>query len=99
MKIDEFNYELPERLIAQTPLKNRSASRLMVVDRKKETISHYHFSDIVNMLDDNCVLVINDTKVLPSRIYGEKIDTKAKIEILLLKEENGYWEALVKPAR
>ncbi len=99
MKVDEFNYELPERLIAQTPLKDRSASRLMVVDRQNETISHYHFSDIVNILDDNCVLVINDTKVLPSRIYGEKVDTKAKIEILLLKEENGYWEALVKPAR
>ena len=99
MRVEDFSYELPERLIAQVPLKDRSSSRLMVVDRKKEQISHYHFYDIVEMLDENCVLVINDTKVLPSRIYGEKVDTHAKIEILLLKELDGYWEALVKPAR
>ena len=99
MRVEDFNYELPERLIAQVPLKDRSSSRLMVVDRKKELIKHHHFYDIVDMLDENCVLVINDTKVLPSRIYGEKVDTHAKIEILLLKELDGYWEALVKPAR
>ena len=99
MRVEDFSYELPERLIAQVPLKDRSSSRLMVVDRKKEQISHHHFYDIVEMLDENCVLVINDTKVLPSRIYGEKVDTHAKIEILLLKELDGYWEALVKPAR
>lgn len=99
MRIDYFNYELPEELIAQVPLENRSESRLMVLDRKTGAINHKHFYDICDELDDNCVLVINDTKVLPSRIYGEKIDTKAKIEILLLKECDGYWEALSRPAR
>lgn len=99
MKVEDFNYNLPERLIAQTPLSDRSSSRLMLVDREKQEISDYHFYDIVDLLDKNSVLVINDTKVLPSRIYGEKVDTKAKIEILLLNEKDGYWEALVKPAR
>lgn len=99
MRVEDFNYELPEKLIAQIPLEDRSSSRLMVVNRGNNSISHHHFYDIVDMLDENSVLVINDTKVLPSRIYGEKIDTHAKIEILLLKEKDGYWEALVKPAR
>ena len=99
MRVEDFNYELPEKLIAQIPLEDRSSSRLMVVNRENSSISHHHFYDIVDMLDENSVLVINDTKVLPSRIYGEKIDTHAKIEILLLKEKDGYWEALVKPAR
>ena len=99
MKIDYFNYDLPEELIAQTPLKDRSSSKLMVVDRKSGEISHHHFYDIVDLLDPNSVLVINDTKVLPSRIYGEKVDTKAKIEILLLHEDGDHWEALVRPAR
>lgn len=99
MKVEDFNYDLPERLIAQTPLSDRSSSRLMLVDRDSQEISDYHFYDIVDLLDKNSVLVINDTKVLPSRIYGEKVDTKAKIEILLLNEKDGYWEALVKPAR
>lgn len=99
MKVEDFNYDLPERLIAQTPLSDRSSSRLMLVDRERQEISDYHFYDIVDLLDKNSVLVINDTKVLPSRIYGEKVDTKAKIEILLLNEKDGYWEALVKPAR
>lgn len=99
MKVEDFNYDLPERLIAQTPLTDRSSSRLMLVDRDSQEINDYHFYDIVDLLDKNSVLVINDTKVLPSRIYGEKVDTKAKIEILLLNEKDGYWEALVKPAR
>lgn len=99
MRVEDFNYNLPERLIAQVPLENRSNSRLMLVDRKTNTISDYHFYDIVDLLDKNSVLVINDTKVLPSRIYGEKTDTHAKIEVLLLKEKDGYWECLVKPAR
>lgn len=99
MRVEDFNYELPEKLIAQIPLEDRSSSRLMVVNRENNSITHHHFYDIVDMLDENSVLVINDTKVLPSRIYGEKIDTHAKIEILLLKEKDGYWEALVKPAR
>ena len=99
MRVDYFNYDLPSELIAQTPLVDRSASRLMVVDRFNGDISHHHFYDIVDLLDKNSVLVINDTKVLPSRIYGEKIDTKAKIEILLLKEDGDSWEALCRPAR
>ena len=99
MKLEDFNYDLPEELIAQTPLLDRSSSRLMVVDRKTGELEHKHFFDIVDMLDENCVLVINDTKVLPSRIYGEKVDTKAKIEILLLKELDGCWEALCRPAK
>lgn len=99
MRIDYFDYNLPEELIAQTPLENRSSSRLMVLDRFTGDISHKHFYDICDLLDENSVLVINDTKVLPSRIFGEKVDTKAKIEILLLKECDGYWEALSRPAK
>ena len=99
MRVDYFNYDLPEELIAQTPLEDRSSSRLMVVDRFSGDISHHHFYEIVDLLDKNSVLVINDTKVLPSRIYGEKTDTKAKIELLLLKELDGCWEALCRPAK
>lgn len=99
MRVEDFNYDLPERLIAQVPLENRSSSRLMLVDRLTNEIKDYHFYDIVDLLDKNSVLVINDTKVLPSRIYGEKIDTHAKIEVLLLKDKGDFWECLVKPAR
>ncbi len=99
MKVDEFNYDLPEELIAQVPLKNRSDSRLLVVDRKTGKLDHKHFYDIVDMLDSNDVLVMNDTKVLPSRIYGKKVDTGANIEFLLLKDFGEYYEVLVRPAR
>lgn len=100
MRVDEFDYQLPEELIAQTPLKSRSSSRLMVVDRKNKTLSHHHFYDIVNFFDENDCLVLNDTKVLPSRIFGHKVDTLALIEVLILKEvSNDIWEVLVKPAR
>ena len=86
MKTSDFDYELPERLIAQTPLKDRTSSRLMVLDRSTKTIEHKHFYDIVDMLDSNDVLVLNDTKVLPARLYGNKVDTDAFIEVLLLKD-------------
>ena len=86
MKIEDFDYYLPEELIAQTPLEDRSSSRLMVLDKNTGAISHHHFSDILDMLTPNDVLVLNDTKVLPSRIYGKKIDTNANIELLVLKE-------------
>ena len=100
MKIEDFDYYLPEELIAQTPLEDRSSSRLMVLDKNTGAISHHHFSDILDMLTPNDVLVLNDTKVLPSRIYGKKIDTNANIELLLLKEvEPNIWQALVKPSR
>ena len=86
MRVDDFNYELPEELIAQTPLVDRSSSRLMVLDRKTNQISDHHFYEMVSMLDFNDCLVLNNTKVLPSRIYGTKVDTLAYIEVLLLRE-------------
>lgn len=100
MKVVDFDYHLPEELIAQTPLEDRPSSRLLVLDKKTGEIEHKHFYDIIDYLNENDVLVLNDTKVLPSRIYGNKIDTNAFIELLLLKElEADTWEALVKPAR
>lgn len=99
MKLEEFNYYLPEELIAQTPLKDRSSSKLLVVDRNNGKLEHCHFYDIVDMIDNDSVLVLNNTKVLPSRIYGKKLDTGANIELLLLKECNDYWEVLAKPAK
>ena len=99
MKVEEFNYELPEELIAQVPLNNRSSSRLLVVDRKTGELEHKHFYDIVDMLDSNDVLVMNDTKVLPSRIFGKKADTGGAVEFLLLKDFGDYYEVLVRPAR
>ncbi|MGN1268182.1 MAG: tRNA preQ1(34) S-adenosylmethionine ribosyltransferase-isomerase QueA [Candidatus Aphodocola sp.] len=100
MNIEEFNYELPQELIAQTPLKDRSSSRLMVVDKKTGFIKHDTFKNIVSYLNKGDTLVLNDTKVLPARLIGEKTDTKAVIEVLLLKElESNTWEALTKPAK
>lgn len=100
MKTDDFDYNLPEELIAQTPLKQRDASRLMVLDKKTGSIEHKHFTDIVDYLEEGDTLVLNDTKVLPARLIGEKEETKAVIEILLLKNiENDDWECLTKPAR
>lgn len=100
MKVDDFDYDLPEEYIAQTPLKDRSASRLLVLDKHTGEIEHKHFYDILDDLSDNDVLVLNDTKVFPSRIYGNKVDTNAYIEVLLLQEvEPNIWKALVKPAR
>ena len=99
MRVEDFNYNLPEELIAQTPLKDRSSSKLLVVDKKTGEFKHRHFYDILDMLDHNDVLVLNDTKVLPSRIYGKKVDTGANIELLLLKDCNDYYEVLAKPAR
>ena len=85
MKVADFDYNLPEELIAQTPLKDRITSRLLVLNKENGNIEHKHFYDIIDYLDENDVLVINDTKVLPSRIYGNKVDTNAFIELLLLK--------------
>ena len=100
MKVTDFDYNLPEELIAQTPLKDRTSSRLLVLDRKTGIIEHKHFYDIIDYLGENDCLVLNDTKVYPSRIYGNKTDTFAFIEVLLLKElEDDTWETLVKPAR
>lgn len=100
MNTEEFDYYLPEELIAQTPLKDRSASRLIVLDRKTGKIEHHIFKDIVNFLDENDVLVLNDTKVIPARLFGVKEDTQAHIELLMLKEMgDDVWQTLCKPAR
>ena len=100
MDIEEFNYELPEELIAQTPLDDRTSSRLMVVDKKTGEIKHETFKDIVSYFRKGDTLVLNDTKELPARLIGEKEETKAVIEVLLLKDlGNNTWEALTKPAK
>mgnify|MGYP004514336683 FL=1 len=99
MKTDDFDYYLPEELIAQTPLKVRSESRLMVLD-KDGNIKHDKFYDIINYLKKGDALVINDTKVIPARLIGEKEDTRAVIELLLLKDlGNNVWECLSKPQK
>ena len=100
MKVEEFDYNLPERLIAQTPLEKRDSSRLLVLDKKTGAIDHKHFYDILDYLEKGDTLVLNDTKVLPARLIGVKEETKAVIEILLLKNIcNDDWECLVKTAR
>ena len=100
MQLSDFNFDLPEELIAQTPLKKRDESRLMVLNKNTGEIEHKHFKDIISYLEPGDTLVLNDTKVLPARLYGEKEDTKAAIEVLLLKNTDGdTWECLVKPAR
>lgn len=100
MKTDDFDYYLPEALIAQTPLAKRDNSRLMILDRKTGEIKHEVFYNIVNYLDKDDVMVLNDTKVMPARIIGEKTDTKAVIELLILKNiEGDIWEVLAKPAK
>lgn len=100
MRVEDFNYNLPDELIAQTPLEKRDSSRLLVLDKETGKIEHKHFTDIINYLEPGDTLVLNDTKVLPARLIGEKEETHAVIEILLLKNTKGdEWECLVKPAR
>ena len=100
MKRQDFYYELPQELIAQDPLEDRSSSRLLVLDKKTGDIQHHIFREIVNYLNPGDCLVINDTKVIPARLIGAKEETGAKIEVLLLKRgQNDVWETLVKPGR
>ena len=100
MKTSDFFYELPEELIAQTPAEPRDSSRLLIYDRKNKTITHKHFYDIVDYLHAGDVLVINNTKVLPVRLYGNKEKTNGKIEILLLKRiDLKTWQVILKPGR
>ena len=100
MNIDDYNYDLPQELIAQTPLKDRSSSRLLVLDRESKTYEDRVFTDIIDELVSGDVLVINDTKVIPARLIGLKEETGARIEILLLKNiEGDVWEALSKPTK
>ena len=97
MKLEEFNYNLPEELIAQVPIQKRDESRLMVVDRKKRTIENKVFKDIIDYLEPGDCLVRNNTKVIPARLYGKK-DTGANVEFVLLKQIDGdIWESIVRP--
>ena len=100
MKTSDFFYELPEELIAQDPLEDRTASRLLVLDRKADKLEHKIFGDVINYLNPGDCLVINNTRVIPARLIGEKEGTGGKVEILLLKRrENDIWESLVKPGK
>ena len=100
MNIDDFDYDLPQELIAQTPLKNRSDSKLMVLNKDNGDIKHDYFYNITNYFNKGDVLVLNDTKVIPARLIGEKEDTKAHIELLLLNDlGNDTWECLAKPQK
>ena len=100
MKTSDFDYELKEELIAQTPLEKRDESKLLVLDKQTGEIKHETFKNIISYINEDDVLVINDTKVLPARLYGVKEETNALIEVLLLKElTNNKWQCLVKPAK
>ena len=100
MKTDDFDFYLPEELIAQSPLEKRDSSRLLVLDKKTGDISHKHFTDIIDYTEKGDTLVLNDTKVMPARLYGVKEETSAAIEVLLLKDEgNNIWECLTRPAK
>lgn len=100
MDINMYDFELPEELIAQTPLADRSASRLLTLDKRSGSVEHHYFSEIIQYLQPGDTLVLNDTRVLPARLFGIKEDTGAKAEVLLLKNlGNDSWEALVKPGK
>ena len=100
MNTKDFDFELPEELIAQTPLEVRDASRLLILDRKKRTLTDSHFDSILDQLQPGDALVMNNTRVLPARLYGQKPDTHGHVELLLLKNTQGdQWEVLAKPAK
>jgi len=101
LDINEFNYYLPPDLIAQDPLFQRDKSRLMVLDRQSGRWEHKYFPDLVNYLTPGDVLVFNETKVIPARLYGQKVNGGARVEVLLIQEQPGglRWETLVRPAR
>ena len=100
MKTSDFDYELPEELIAQTPVEPRDHSRLLVYHRKDGSIEHKHFYDIIDYLNPGDALVINETRVIPARLLGVKEDTGVPVEVLLLRRQNATdWEALVPPGR
>lgn len=100
MNVEEFDYHLPESLIAQTPLKNRDQSRLLVLGRKTGNIAHKHFTDIMDYFEPGVTLVLNDTRVMPARLFGLKEETGAKVEMLMLTRiEDNDWEVLLKPAK
>ncbi len=100
MKTEDFDYDLPKELIAQTPLKDRNASRMMVLDKKTGDYADKHFTDLIDYLNEGDTLVLNDTKVIPARLIGHKPDTGAVIEVLMLKDlGDDTWECLTKPAK
>lgn len=100
MKTSDFYYDLPEELIAQTPVEPRDSSRMLIYDRAKKEIFHKHFYDVIDYLNEGDTLIVNDSRVLPARIYGTKIPTGANVEFLLLKQkEEKVWETLVKPGK
>ncbi len=100
MKVSDFNYDLPQELIAQVPIKNRDESRLMVLNREKQTIEHKIFKDIIDYLEPGDCLVRNNTKVIPARLYGIKEETNANVEFLLLNRIDGdIWEVMVRPGK
>ena len=100
MRIDDFDYELPEELIAQVPLEERDSCRLMVLDRSKKTVEHRHFYDILDYVNSGDCLVLNDSRVIPARMYGIKEGTGAHIELLLIKRIDGdNWECMVRPGK
>ena len=102
MKLSDFNYELPKELLAEFPSENRDESRLMVIDRKEQKIEHHQFKDLINFFEEGDVVILNNTKVFPARLYGNKEKTGARIEVFLLRElsrEQRLWDVLVDPAR
>ncbi|WP_140486026.1 tRNA preQ1(34) S-adenosylmethionine ribosyltransferase-isomerase QueA [Flavobacterium sp. GSA192] len=102
MKLSHFNFDLPKELLAEFPAENRDEARLMVIDRKKQTIEHKMFKDVIDYFDDGDVMILNNTKVFPARLYGNKEKTGARIEVFLLRELNAeqrLWDVLVDPAR
>ncbi|MCF7925825.1 MAG: S-adenosylmethionine:tRNA ribosyltransferase-isomerase, partial [Candidatus Izimaplasma sp.] len=100
MKLEEFDYTLPEKLIAQTPLKNRSDSKLLVLNKETGDTTHTVFSHLLDYLNQDDILVLNNTSVIPARLFGTKESTGASVEVLLLEQkENDDWECLVKKAR
>jgi S-adenosylmethionine:tRNA ribosyltransferase-isomerase len=100
LKTSDFKFDLPQELIAQTPIEDRANSRLMVLDKKTGNIEHKIFKDIIDYFEEGDCLVLNDTKVIPARLIGEKLETKGKIEFLLLKRiSDNKWETLVKPGK
>lgn len=100
MNVSDFNFDLPEELIAQDPLEDRASSRLLVLDKESGDVEHKHFRDVLKYLKKGDCLVLNDTKVIPARLFGTKVGTDAKIEVLLLKRKSdNVWETLVKPGK
>ena len=102
MKLSHFNFELPDELLAEYPAENRDESRLMVLNRKEQTIEHKMFKDLIEYFDEDDVMILNDTKVFPARLFGNKEKTGARIEVFLLRELNAeqrLWDVLVDPAR